>query len=231
MMRRRIYAAVAILLLASSAYVLSSIYSFAGENDIRIGPHHFFIPAEYGPSGFMNLSVRWFTSQFQSQDIAVFVISEEELRENIPNYEVGRNGIPRNIKGLIRVWSAEQIEVLENSQRYSTLWRGTGPYQNRQVVRKGNFFLVYRNPSSQKTWTVLKQNPAEKTPLPSNSFDFWVARCKQHSKTLQKSEVFTVCNSYVFVDDVVIEFYLAEENLRYIDEVRNFIVKKVGNWY
>ena len=231
MIRKRIYTVVAVLLFSISAYILSSIYSLAGENEIRLEPHHFFIPAEYGPSGFMNLSVRWFTSHFQSKDVAVFIISEEELSASISGYELGENGVSRNIKGLIRVWSAEQIEELQNPQRYSTLWRGTGPYQNRQVMPKGELFRVYRNPKSPKTWTVLKQNPAEKNPLPDHSFDFWVARCKQHSKSFQKSETVTICNSYVFVDDVVIEFYLAEENLRYIDDVRGFIVKKVNSWY
>ena len=230
MIRKRIYMALAALVLTVSTFVLSAIYSLGGDTQIRLGAYDFFIPAEYAPEGFMNLSARWFTSQFQSDEVAVFVIYEEELSANISGYETGEGSVSRNIKGLIRVWNEEQIREIQNPQRYASLWRGTGSYQNRQVLPKGDYYHVYRNPQSPQAWTVLKQNPAEKYPLPSHSFDFWVARCRSQSNVLQKSKTFTVWNSYLFVDNVVVEFYLAEENLRYIDEIRLFIGQKIEGW-
>ncbi|MBL4606839.1 MAG: hypothetical protein JKY01_03300 [Pseudomonadales bacterium] len=228
--KTRIYTVLAVLVLSISTYILTAIYSLAGDTQIRLGSYDFFIPAEYGPEGFMNLSVRWFTSQFQSDEVAIFSISEEELSANISGYEVGQGRVSRNIKGLIRVWNDTQIKELQNPQRYSNLWRGTGRYQNRQVMQKGEYYQVFRTPKSPKVWTVLKLNPAEKIPLPDHSFDFWVARCVLQSKPFQRSETFTVCNSYSFVDNVVVEFYLAEENLRFMDEIRGLIEQKIKRW-
>ena len=108
MIKKRIYAAIAVLLFTMSGFVLNIIYSLAGDTEIRLGEYNFFIPAEYTPDGFRNLSARWFTSYFQSEEVAVFVIPEEELSANISGYRMGEEGASRNIKGLIRVWTEEQ---------------------------------------------------------------------------------------------------------------------------
>lgn len=232
MIKKRFIGFVLLAVIFITAYILNDIYALSGDTEIRLGRYDFVIPAEYGTDGFMDLSARWFTSKFQSNKVAVFEIKASELKANISGYEVGQPGHARNIKGLIRVWNAQQMRDIKAPGRYENLWNGTGPYKNRQVIpySNGQFYRVYRVPESPKVWTVLSQNPSAENPLPEHSFDFWLARCRLQSPPFKKAQTFTVCNSYLYDDDVVVEFYLTENNLRYLDEIRVFLMEKIGQW-
>ena len=233
-MKKIIIAAVFIIsiLAITSFNILESIYSLEGDSKIEMGRYQFNIPAEYGTHGFMNLSVRWFTRQFQPEEVAVFEIKEHELALNISAYKIGESEHPRNIKGLIRVWNEKTLQTFKQPGRYANLWRGSGPYSGREVhpYLNGKLFRVYRDASSKKVWTVLKQNPLQNDPLPENSFDFWVARCRAHESKMPGSAKFTICNSYLLIDDVVVEFYLAEDNLETIEEIRQYLAEKIISW-
>ena len=233
-MKKIIIASVFIIsiLVIISLNILDSIYSLEGDSKIDMGRYQFNIPAEYGTRGFMNLSVRWFTRHFQSKEVAVFELKEHELALNISDYKVGESDHPRNIKGLIRVWDEKTLQTFKQPGRYASLWRGTGAYTKREVqpYSNGKLYRVYRDASSKKIWTVLKQNPLQNNPLPDNSFDFWVARCRAHESKMPGSAQFTICNSYLLIDDVVVEFYLTEDNLETIDEIRQYLTEKVISW-
>ena len=90
-MKKIIIAAVFIIsiIVIISFNILDSIYSLEGDTKIDMGRYQFNIPAEYGTQGFMNLSVRWFTRQFQPEEVAVFEIKEHELALNISAYKRG----------------------------------------------------------------------------------------------------------------------------------------------
>lgn len=231
-MKNFIYAFVLIIAIIFSAFILKSIYSLQGDSTVVSKGYQFNIPAKYGTRGFMNLSARWFTQHFQSEEIAVFQLPEDELALKVTGYKTGDGKHSRNIKGLIRVWDEATLENYQKPTRYKDLWRGSGPYSNREIhpYSYGKLFKVYREPNSKKIWTVLSQNPALKNPLPEKSFDFWVARCRLHDSFMPLSPEFTICNSYLFIDDIVVEFYLAEDNLETIEEIREVIAEKVLSW-
>ena len=223
-----------VLFIAVGATVGRDIHAFIwrGDMEATIKGHHFFIPADETIERAASPIYRSITGLGGRNDAVVFAIDADEVAMQIPGYKKVEEGHPLDVRGIIRVWDPIRIEQYRKPERYQDLWYGQGSYKARLIEPQPGapLYRVYRNSEKRNTWVVLNQEPMPGVSQPLSTEDYWVARCSRQKSFTPMTEAFVLCNSYFFSDDIVVEFYLAEDNLPHIAAVRDIIELKLRSW-
>ncbi|PCJ17141.1 MAG: hypothetical protein COB04_09275 [Gammaproteobacteria bacterium] len=203
-----------------------------GEVSATLGDYQFEIPEHETVARAGNPILRKLTGLGGKDQSVVFSIAASELRDQVPGYKVQEDGRLSDVKGIIRVWSRLRIEQYQKPERYRDLWYGQGSYHNRVIEAQSDseLYRVFRDTNKRSAWVVLNQQPSASAPQPDLMEQYWVARCSKQGSVGPFSERFVMCNSYFFMDDIVVEFYLAEHNLSAVADIRNVIREKIETW-
>ena len=166
---------------------------------------------------------------------ALFIFSADEVKKNVPSYAMtgNANQFKDDIEGMITALTKEEVERYRMPSLYrqlDDLWYATGSYKDRVVESQPNgMYKVYRKVEYPHSWSLLKKYPDNQKLLPSLPLDFWVAHCLQ-SKRKGSSAELARCDSYILINDLLVEFDMSASNLNNIDEIRVFLASQVNDW-
>lgn len=207
-------------------------YFWRGDVSAQIGRYHFDIPEDETIARASSPIFRKVTGLGGKDQSVVFLISASEVGYQVPGYKTLEQGRELDVKGVIRVWDKLRIEQYQKPEHYRELWYGQGSYENRVIEAQENsdLYRVFRDEEKRSAWVVLSQMPLAESQQPDVTEEYWVARCSTQGGASSFSESFVMCNSYFFVDDIVVEFYLAEDNLNYVADIRKIIRDKISVW-
>lgn len=207
-------------------------YLWRADVNARIGSYQFDIPENETIPRASNPILRKMTGLGGKDESLVFLIPAAEVGVQVPAYKSQEEGRSLDVKGIIRVWDTLRIEQYLKPDRYRDLWYGQGRYKNRIVeLQEGApLYRVFRDSSHRNAWVVLNQMPLAGVPQPEVMDEYWVARCSKQGRGGVFGSSFVMCNSYFFVDDIVVEFYLSEDNLAHVGDIRNIIREKIMVW-
>ena len=157
-----------------------------------------------------------------SREVSIVIVSKE-IERSIPAYQADVD-----VFGTLAVLNDEEIKRYSDSKRFQDEWYGTGSYEGRRIEPWGStgWYKVFHR-EEQRSWTVMRQYPDSAKPLPGDPLEFYVARCTVTGPAGQES---ADCQTYVFFDDVAVDFHMSAANLVLIDQVRTFLKAKVQSW-
>lgn len=219
-------------LLATSVIAYAAIIALSDTYRVELGQHTFDIPKQYSREGWMP---QWLISTPGLDDGSSAYLLEfpaKELEEAIPGYQPMDGRYREDITAILNVLTPVEKARYEDSGRYRDLWEATGSYRERIVepYSDRSWFKVYRKVEYPYSWAITTRSPDSGEPMPKDTLNFWVAHCLSGNSPVTESGKSTDCNSYVFYDDIAIEFRLSEHNLHLIDEVRTYLKSKVDSW-
>ena len=192
---------------------------------LSLGTHIFLIPEANALVGKQFFWMDWLKGADEASRTKEIVFFGDELSKAVPGYRTDSV----NLFATLAVLNDDEISRYKNSDRYRDIWAGEGAFQGGSVEAWGDvkgWYKVFR-PLEQNSWTVMRRYPDPAISVPKNPEEFWVAHC---SKMGTKSKVPVNCRSYLFFDDIAVDFSISEANLPLIDKVRTFLKGRVLEW-
>ncbi|HEX7046957.1 MAG TPA: hypothetical protein VF275_05250 [Gammaproteobacteria bacterium] len=221
-----------VVLILGSAVTYAAVIAVSDTYRVKLAQHTFNIPKQYSREGGLSL---WFAGIPGLDDGSRAYLLEfpaEELAEAIPGYQPMDGRYREDITAILNSLRPVEVKRYKDSERYRDLWEATGSYQKRIVEPYSDrpWFKVYREVEYPYSWTVTTRSPDGGEPLPENVFDFWIAHCLSANSPITESGKSIDCDSYVFYDDIAIDFGISEQNLHLVDEVRAYLKSKIESW-
>jgi hypothetical protein len=175
-----------------------------------------------------------FTERRESTQSLRLQISNAEIREHIPGYELPLMYDGQPLKGaLVSLWAptpAELAQVRRNEallqKRDFNLWYAEGDWTHRTVkpASVAGLFRVAYFPNA-KSWQVVTRMPDMKKRDTHLARDFWISSCRVMEPTTR-----TTCSLEIELDGVFVESDTPESNLPYRKKIGEFFLKKLDSW-
>lgn len=164
----------------------------------------------------------------------LLLFTASEISNSVRGYKVKDGEYVENIEARLSVLTQKEIESYQNSA-FGTVgdsWYGRGLYENRHIEQLPGqeVYKVYYNGKYKDTWMLFKRYPDKSQTIPEGTFDFWIASCTKGQSPITESGEIVSCKTHVFFDDIAVEFFIRNQNLSLVDEVKAFIKAKVLEW-
>ena len=175
-----------------------------------------------------------FTERRESTQSLRLQISNAEIRERIPGYELPLMYDGQPLEGaLVSLWAptpsqlaqVRRNEVLLQKENFN-LWYAEGDWTQRTIKPASvpGLFRVSYFPNG-KSWMVVTRKPDMKKRDTHLAKDFWISICREMEPTTR-----TTCSLKVEQDDVFIESDTPESNLPYRNQIGRFFLEKLDSW-
>lgn len=230
MLKKALLAILGILVVGVAAYGAVLVMSDAYK--VTLGQHTFNIPKQYSRQGAIPQWLLTLPGLDDGSRDYMLTFPAEEIAAEVHGYKKTNGKYKEDIRAILAVLTHAEIKRYQDSGRYRDLWYAEDSYRERIIESYSDrpWFRVYRKLDYPRLWTVLKKSPEAERTLPSNVSDFWVGSCRLGNSPLTGSGKLVDCQSYVFYDDIAIDFYISEQNLDVIDDVRAFLRSKIESW-
>jgi len=199
---------------------------------LKLGHYTFHIPEKNAMTKAVPFWLRWLPGLDEGSSSALILFKDQEVKESIPTYKfTDKNKYRDDIEVLLMVLTPEEVQRYHNPQygQLEDLWYSKGSYKKRRVEldEKYGWFKVYREIEYPYSWAYLSQTPDENKTVPNEPLDFWISHCLLSGP---KDDQTASCNSYVLVDDIVMEFSVSDYNLLALEEIKQFLKTKLRSW-
>lgn len=206
--------------------------STSGVSKVVLGAQTFLIPKE----NLLEVVIPAWLRQLPGLDdeSGSFLVTFPALSvaNSVPGYQV-TNGVYReDISGVLSALTSDEARRYETLEHLAPLWYRNGSYRDAVVEPYGiaGWYKVYRKVEYPYSWALLKYLPSADESLPLNAEDFWVGHCLKGGAVLVTGGAHVTCRSFVYFDDVSVDFEVSEQNIKHIDEIRVFIKMEVLAW-
>lgn len=219
------------LLAVISLQACQSESSTSDITEVKLGQHTFVIPKSYQLEKIIPEWLRWLPGLDDGSRDLLLKFKAAEVAAHVSGYRDIDGGYQEDVVAVLAVLNSEEIERYKSGGRLYDLWQFTGSYADAIVepYENGGWHKVYRKVEYPYSWAVLKQVPATGQAMP-NPADFWVAQCLAGDSPLTQSRKRVACKSYIFFDDLVVDFEVSEQNLKVIDGIADYLKAKVIQW-
>lgn len=230
MIKKLLLSILGMAVIGTVAYVAA--FAISDSYDVSLGQHRFRIPKEYSQQGVIP---KWLSATPGLDDGSrsyTLVFSAEEIATRVPGYKPMDGRFKEDIRAILAVLTRADIKSYRDADRHRDLWHARNfyhqptiePYENRP------WFRVYGKYEYPRMWSVIKKSLKRGDAFPQHVFDFWVADCVSGNSPITKSGKIVDCLTYVSYDDIAIDFYISEQNLDVVDDVRALLKSKVESW-
>lgn len=208
------------------------IFNNSESKKIKLGGYIFDIPLSYSRE---NSNFGWlakFSGFDDGSNSYMLEFSAEEMAANIPGYKTRNKEYKEDIRAILSILTPVEVERYQHAEQQRDLWYLRNFYQDAAInkyIDKG-WFMVSGKYEKGRLWSVVKKMPSDKEEFPESIFDFWVADCFSGASPLTKSGKIVNCRSYVFYENIAIDFYVSEENLEVIESIRDYLRSKIESW-
>jgi len=229
-MRKIIF--IVLSLLMASAVVYAAIFALSDTLHVQLGKYTFNIPKQYSQEGALPHWLIITPGLDDGSKDYLLRFPAKEIVAAIPGYKEMDGRYTEDITAILAVLTSVEVKRYEDSERYRDLWNATGSYLERivELYTHKPWFKIYRKIEYPNSWAVVSQSPENGALLPKDTLDFWVAHCLSGNSPLTKSGEIAICDSYVFYEDIVIDFSVSEQNLDVINDVRSYLKNTIENW-
>lgn len=218
-----------VLLLTLSLCSLSTCSLNRNTVQFSLGKYSLGIPEKYSQEQAMPMWLALLPGLDNSTNDLMFIIPADEVK--VKDYKQTDGKYKENIHGLLAVLSPEDKERYLSGKKFEDLWYAEGSYSKRLIEPyKNNLFKVFRKIEYPNSWALVSHNPESGKTLPEKASEFWLAHCLSGTSPITSSGNHVGCDSYIVVDDLLIEFNVSEQNLSKLDDIKNFLVSEVKSW-
>lgn len=230
MLKTRLLVMLGILVLGAAAY--GAVVIMSDNYKVTLGQHTFDVPKQYSRQGAVPKWLLTLPGLDNGSRDYMLKFPASEIAAQVPGYKKTNGQYKEDIRAILAVLTPEEIKRYQDAGRYRDLWYAENSYRERIIEPYPDrpWVRVYRKIDYPRLWTVLKKSPQSEGALPQNVSDFWVGSCRLGNSPITGSGKIVDCQSYIFYNDIAIDFYISEQNLYVIDDVRAFLKSKIESW-
>ncbi|MGR4068620.1 hypothetical protein [Billgrantia sp. C5P2] len=221
-----------IVILLSACVIGYSASVFMSDTvKVNLGDDTFEIPKVNSRQGSMPSWIANLPGLDDGSKAFVLEFSAEGLSEAAPGYQVRDGDYIEVIRAVLHVLEPYEVARYEDPDRYRDLWEkaNSGKEEVIEAHHVDGWYKIYPRTSS-RNWSVVRQLPRLGGGAPKDPLDFWVADCRYSNSPVTETGMRERCLTYIFYDDIAVEFYVSGQNLHLIDEIRDHLRERVESW-
>lgn len=157
-------------------------------------------------------------------------VPSDEVAAHVPGYSA-RNSIgDEDMPLIIAVLNPVELNAYTTPDWIADIWNGTNSFHGQIVEQESDtgLYRVFRESEYDYSWEVLKADP-EKSAFGSGYYSVWLGGCLKNTGGWVTGEKAS-CTSYVLIDNTHIHFRVQSENIKHVDEVREFLKHLINAW-
>ncbi|MDZ4380600.1 MAG: hypothetical protein U0942_04590 [Parvibaculum sp.] len=214
------------LAISAVAYEATSLLSDTYR--VALGQHVFNIPTQYSRQG----AASQLTGADEDSRSYMLEFSAEDVAAEVSNYKTTNGSYRENIRAVLIAPTFDESKRYQSPGYLKDIWNAEGSYRDAIIESYAgrSWLKVYRKIEYPYSWAVLREMPEKNRSVPENVFSFWIANCLSGNSPITQSGEIVICQSYALDQDIVIDFYISEQNLDVIEDVRLFLKSKIELW-
>ena len=158
-----------------------------------------------------------------SVDGLLLLFNPDELRAASPAIE-----LDYEIAATLQSAASLPARLAGESELSANIWNGRGRFSGSSVEQSSvHGLLRVRAAGIKNFWDLVRLAPKSGEPMPEDANQFWVASCRTaHGRPPQEGR----CETYVAVDDVMLQFSLRERDFNHLGEIRAALAAQIRRW-
>jgi hypothetical protein len=158
----------------------------------------------------------------------IFEFSAKEAQQYVSGYVTRDGNIDQKIIGAVYPLNEkDSIQFLDVSQ-YENIWYAKNGYEKREVIfdKQSGYHFVFEQKDYRGMFYVFSKYP--ESTLPTDLDEFFVAVCSGSS--LKELKHVRCSSKFIIFNDTQIDFSIPLKNLKFYNDIRMFLDKKISAW-